>query len=145
MSWPKGRPAHNVGKTDPRCLPTEQPTTKDIAWAAGVYEGEGTCNFHVCGNRGTNRNGSTYQVIQMSVAQKDSWLCHRLRDLFGGAVRVINSKTGSIKNPDARCNYHRWDLSGTRALGFLQTIYIFLSPRRKAQIRLVLDQARRAI
>ena len=117
------------------------PSTHELTWAAGVYEGEGSCNIGICG-RG-RRNG-TYQRISVRVAQKDSWLCHKLRSHFGGTVRQFTTKANSLKNPDLMREYNCWDIYGSRALGFLQTIYQFLSPRRQGQIRVVLDAVRRS-
>jgi hypothetical protein len=131
----------NLGKYAKHTLPTLKPTTRDIAWAAGVYEGEGTCSVYTH-NHGKKRNGE-YTTISMRVAQKDPWLCHRLRDLFGGTVRSYQTKANSPKDPELVRTYHAWDTTGSRALGILQTFYILLSPRRQEQIRVVLDAVRR--
>jgi len=80
----------------------------DIAWAAGIYEGEGCCN----------KDGALH------VAQKDPWLLLRLQAFFGGSVTETKGK---------RCGV--WLVSGARARGFAMTIYSLLSPRRQAQIR----------
>jgi hypothetical protein len=94
----------------------------DIAWAAGVYEGEGTVR---------SRHKRT---IEMSVAQKDVWLLERLRDLFGGTI--YQSKSQNSRGTKYTIAF--WNLYGTRARGFLMTIYSFLSPRRRDKIREVL-------
>jgi len=91
----------------------------DIAWAAGIFEGEGTCP----------RRSKTNRTTTASVTQKDLWLLHRLQELFGGTVRQYSQKEGL---------YGRWFASGERARGFLMTVYAFLSPRRKAQVRAAL-------
>lgn len=86
-------------------------TTIQIAWAAGVYEGEGAFS-----------NGRIVRVVQ-----KDPWLVHELQRLFGGTVgQHVNRKTGAV--------YNLWTITGSRARGFLLTIFTFLSPRRRAQI-----------
>lgn len=86
------------------------PSLLDIAWAAGIVEGEG--HFE------SNLENSTYRVI---VTQVDQWLLRRLLLLFGG---VIHAHTG---------NTSRWCVSGARARGFALTILSFLSPRRREQ------------
>lgn len=91
----------------------QQPSILDIAWAAGIYEGEGSCN-------------KTQRIIV--VDQKDPWLCRRLLELFGGAVYAI---------PKAGLNrdlHYRWVARGSRAIGFALTIFKFLSPRRQSQV-----------
>lgn len=129
MPFTKGQRAHNKGTVKPELAPTLHPTNMDIAWAAGVYEGEGTCSA-----------SSTRRSTWVMVSQKDAWLCPKLRDLFGGRIRIYKAY---CNGPGSEYReYHRWDLCGPRALGFLQTIYSFLSPRRQGQIKVALDAVR---
>jgi hypothetical protein len=101
-----------LGAMSPTLAPTTKPSMLDIAWAAGIYEGEGWCSSP----RRTD--------FQMAVCQKDRWLCAKMRALFGGSV-----------HPKHGYNAWWWRLSGPRARGFAYTIFTFLSPRRRAQIR----------
>jgi hypothetical protein len=91
---------------------TKVPNALDIAWSAGIYEGEGTCRL--CGH--------TKRGFMVSVAQKDPELLYRLRDWFGGSIRGV-SKSGC----------HNWEICGDRARIFIALIYGFLTARRKAQ------------
>lgn len=103
------------GYMEPGLEPTEHPNNTQIAWAAGIFEGEGS----------SNRSGSRSRrsrTERLMVSQKDLWLLERCRALFGGSIK----RHGKIS---------AWNLSGTRARGFLMTIYSFLSPRRKEQVR----------
>jgi len=93
---------------------TKVPSGLEVAWAAGVYEGEGTCR-----NAGKTKRG-----IMISVTQKDPEILHRLRDLFGGSVRDNGTGNG----------IHVWDACGDRARVFLGMIYEWLSARRKTQV-----------
>jgi hypothetical protein len=106
MAW-RSRPNR------PELDATKVPTAIDIAWSAGVYEGEGTARL--CG-RGK-------RSLAVSVPQKDPEILYTLRDLFGGSV---NAPCG---NP---C--YKWDICGDRARIFLALIYSFLSSRRRAQV-----------
>lgn len=106
------------GWADPKRRPLEHPSVLDIAWAAGVYEGEGSVVVP------ESPYGMRTPVV--SLTQKDKWLCPRLRTLFGGTVKQNTKQNGS---------YDYWRLTGPRALGFLLTIYKFLSPRRQQQIQ----------
>lgn len=49
-----------------------------IAWAAGIFEGEGWC-----GTVGGLKRRSTTLV---EVRQKDLWLLERFKSLFGGSI-----------------------------------------------------------
>ncbi len=91
-------------------IPTVEPTERDILFFAGFYEGEGSA----C----AGKNGSC--IVQ--VPQKDPEVLYRARSLWGGSIR-----------PNGRGIYV-WVMSGDRGRLFLQTIYPFLSGRRKEQI-----------
>lgn len=104
---------------NPALEATKVPTEIEIAWAAGVYEGEGHC-----------RNGShSHFGIAVSLGQKDPELLYRLRDMFGGSVRFAQCKTIPVEN---QC--YTWDVCGDRARLFLARIYSFLTARRKGQV-----------
>lgn len=119
--WPEGRrQLARLGKSLPSLAPTEHPTLLDIAWAAGIYEGEGCVTRHKYGGG-------------VRVGQKEPWILHRLRALFGGHIGGQFQHHTNAWSAGSRVN--TWDLSGPRARGFLMTIYPFLSPHRRAQIR----------
>lgn len=98
--------------------PVLTPTCRDIAWAAGVFEGEGSCVAS-----GTNRTSFTADV-----SQKDPELLYRLRDLFGGSVKLYN-----VGN-ERRFLCHMWRICGDKARVFIGAVYPYLTARRKAQI-----------
>lgn len=96
-----------------------RPTAIEVAWAAGIYEGEGCCVT------GGGKKNSFYA----SVSQKDPELLYRLRDVFGGRIALYNRKfNGKV------CTIHHWVVCGDRGRTFLGVIYPFLTARRKAQI-----------
>lgn len=101
--------------SNPALNATKKPTAIDIAWAAGVYEGEGS--IRLCGRGKRSLAGS--------IPQKDPEILYRLRDLFGGSV-----------NPPSGANpcFH-WDVCGDRARLFVAQIYYLLSDRRKSQAK----------
>ncbi|MDI6785112.1 MAG: hypothetical protein QMD92_00225 [bacterium] len=99
------------------------PNLRDIAWAAGIFEGEGWA--------GTN-GASTAMA---TVTQITQWLPIRLKILFGGAI--YTKHCSDSLNPS-----YCWQITGSRALGFLQTIYYFLSPKRQSTIKHLLAAAK---
>ena len=102
-----------VGRPRTTMVAIVSPTARDIAWAAGLYEGEGYCGF-------SNR------TMKLALSQKDPWILHRLRCLFGGSVWVNPTEgTGRVS---------QWRIFGARAHGFALTIYSYLSPRRRIQV-----------
>jgi hypothetical protein len=117
--------AGSYGYLDPKTAPTVHPTMMDIAWAAGIVEGEGTLY----------RNGRDSTFV--TVCQKDRWILDNLRDRFGGSVKLWERKEG--KSYKAGLYWH-WSISGSRARGLIMTIYTFLSPRRKEQAKFALGR-----
>lgn len=93
--------------------PTREPSDVDIAWMAGLFEGEGTC-------RGTK--GRTIVCI----FQKDPEILFRCREFMGGNIQKTRALTEKY--------LHVWNLYGDNGRRFLQTIYPFMSTRRKLQI-----------
>ena len=103
-----------LGYCKPGLEATESPTLMQIAWAAGLYEGEGCC---------TRMGKGSQQVI---LGQKDPWVCDRMKTLFGGSIheRTMNGEP-----------FYDWHIHGARARGFLMTMFSFLSPRRQEQVQ----------
>lgn len=97
------------------------PSDLDIAWAAGVYEGEGSCV----------KSGNSFGV---SVAQKDPEMLYRLRDLFGGTVKEYENNRGTLANKFQPVTIYAWRVCGDRGRIFLAAIYSYLTSRRKVQI-----------
>lgn len=105
-------------------------TPIQIAWAAGIYEGEGSCG----------PNATSRARIHAEVVQKDRWILERLRELFGGSIVTHDGERNG-----KRFEGFAWLATGKRARGFLMTIYSFLSPRRRAQVKTALLRTRRPI
>src|SRR3990167_1975682 len=121
-----GTKSTTIGKSM-RGTPREQmrPSTMHIAWAAGIYEGEGTCSF----------SGTSEQV---RVTQKRPYILSMLQCLFGGTVVTRNFPGNTLSSNPLSV----WTISGARARGFMMTIYTFLSPYRREQIRNVLEKGK---
>ena len=112
--------AYKIVKKDREGLDAvRRPTAIEIAWAAGIYEGEGCCVT------GGGKKNSFYA----SVSQKDPECLYQMRDLFGGRIAKYDRKfNGKV------CPIHHWVVCGDRGRTFLGAIYPFLTSRRKAQI-----------
>lgn len=111
--------------SDARFKPTIPPTDRDIGFAAGFYEGEGSC----C-RGGDHRRLLPMVVIGQNEREPLDWL----RARFGGWV-------GWRNDPRQKTGGHwQWGVSGVRAHGFLLTVFGLLSQRRQAQIRKVLGE-----
>ena len=108
---------YNYGRMKPGLEATESPTVRDIAWAAGWFDGEGSI---------AKRRANSQQC---HMGQKDRWVLDRFKALFGGSIveRQMNGQP-----------FFEWHISGARCRGFLMTLYTFFSPRRQERIGKVL-------
>ena len=91
------------------------PTRENIAWAAGIFEGEGSFAH------------SGLRRIRATVSQKDEWILLRLQQFFGGAIALVHRN-------DGKPNYFTWTVTGSSARWFIASIESWLSPRRRAQL-----------
>jgi hypothetical protein len=104
-----------LGTIKPGTEAVKSPTAHAIWWAAGIFEGEGSFNKTAYGGN-------------IKISQKDPWILYRLKDFFGGTVGIQqhHSKYGA---------QHHWVACGSRARGFIMTVFSLLSPRRKLQAK----------
>ena len=101
-------------------------TLRDLAWTAGFLEGEGS--FRLRANRG--RSGGTTEVSAVQIHRES---LDRLRLLYGGHITFRQRRSFSSRP------IYDWRLAGVEARGLMMTLYMMMSPYRKAQIRTALD------
>lgn len=94
--------------------PIREPSAVDVAWMAGFYEGEGTCKGDIKGRT----------VVR--ICQKDPETLLWCREMIGGAI--FKTRANSEKY------LHVLTLCGDNGRRFLQSIFPFMSTRRKMQI-----------
>jgi len=111
-------PGNQVGERLKAAPAKTRPTQRDLGWAAGFYEGEGTCCF---------ATGSHRAVIN----QVEREPLERMQRYFGGHIYRIPARLSSQPS-------WRWIANGARARGILLTLYALLSAKRQAQIRKVI-------
>lgn len=112
--------------------PVKSPSTLDIAWAAGIYEGEGNCTPIIY------KDGHRKPSLRVSVCQKSPEILYKLRDMFGGSVyerQGIKTKASKSGFTDI-CT---WYVYADRAYGIALTLFSFLSCRRREQIKKALE------
>jgi hypothetical protein len=95
---------------------TVSPTLRDIAWAAGFLEGEGSFV-----RRGVSTVVSAGQVNKEPV--------QRMLELFGGSLNSYD------REPPNAPTFWTWLAAGARGRGVAMTVYPFLSARRQRQVR----------
>ena len=100
---------------------------KELYWAAGFLEGEGT--FHLL-KRPSRSRGFDFRVTCPQV-QKEPLV--RLQKLFGGTFHVRKPRT----EREQPCWV--WNVCGARARGVALTVFSLMSEKRKTQIKKMLD------
>jgi hypothetical protein len=101
----------------------------DLAWVAGIIDGEGCVSITKSGNGKTDRPSGaiTYYALRLHVANADPRLILRLRELFGGPVyqRI------RLHHPEWK---PQWDWyaprGGTGAVEILRMVYPYLVSKR---------------
>jgi hypothetical protein len=93
-------------------------TYTDIAWMAGLLEGEGCFS---------GRRYRTPTRIQVCSTDKD--VMDRAAELFGQKVN------GPYRHGTNKKFYWMVVLTGNRSIGWMMTIYPYMGVRRKAKIR----------
>lgn len=99
---------------------------RDLAWAAGFLEGEGTFS-----SQGSPR---------VSAAQVQREPLERLEAMFGG--RIVSRVIANSFKPESPIWV--WTLRTQRSAEVMMTLWTFMSPRRRGQIEQALDVWRKA-
>lgn len=99
---------------------------RDLEWAAGFLEGEGTFNASI-DNRGKSAiTGKHYINYKVVVTQVNDEPIYRLRNLFGGTVSLRERYDGQ--------DQFLWTTSGARARGIMMTLFPLMSRVKQEQI-----------
>lgn len=97
--------------------PSASPSLCDIAWAAGFIEGEGCFS------------SASVSSPRIRVSQCNIEPLMRIQALFGGSIRP--NKPHDPRHNSQYC----WSLSGPRGRGLMYTIFTYMSPKRRLQIK----------
>lgn len=108
---------------------SKTPSLRELEWAAGFLEGEGSFNFDKqCLGRG-----------RVGANQVNKEPLEKLLTLFGGHIYTrMPSKNGIGKQ-----QIHTWVVTGPRARGVMMTMYTLLSKRRQQQVKAALGYIER--
>lgn len=102
-----------------------------IAYAAGLFDGEGTVTL------GRGSNPKAFRRIQLSVSSTDQCLCEVFLELFG--FGHIQTKTHRL--PDKWSQAYEYRVTGVKALEALSIIYPYVRcPKKKSRIELLVSK-----
>lgn len=116
----------------PRSSAPSLAETSELAWLAGLLEGEGS--FAVIRN---HVRGRTYEYPQIVVTMTDQDVIERVAHLFGNSVYHL----GVPKSHDnrARLPQYRAQVSGASAAAWMRRLLPLMGARRGRRIQEVLD------
>lgn len=102
----------------------ELPRNEQLAWAAGIIDGEG----HIRSSITENRPDHFVRRFSVSVPQTNPVMLERLVMVGGGSIRMRKPP----KNPK---HSQRWDYSvtGVKGIRFIKEIWPWLGPVKRAQ------------
>jgi hypothetical protein len=127
VMW-KDKAHHSLGTEKAGTLQaTTSPNTRDIAWAAGFLEGEGS--FYNSSHRTRPGSVATY----VTAYQNNPEPLERMLSFFGGA---LHQRAPRPRSPNP---VWVWRASGSRARGICMTLFSLMSGKRKKQIREALN------
>jgi hypothetical protein len=118
-------------------------TAAEIAWAAGIIEGEGCLiSGEYLGKRAVYK-GKQYPIrnFRLAVEMTDLDVLQRLKHILGGHC-TLRKRTPPSLNPKHRDTYILV-LNGNELAGWLMTIYAYMGVRRRAKIREALGMWKR--
>lgn len=85
----------------------------EIAWLAGIYEGEGSCGI------------SNGRAINVTVVMTDEDVISRIQSLTGcGSVKMLPQRDENYKQA------YRWSVGSVEAVAFLEAVLPWLGTRR---------------
>ena len=99
----------------------------DLAWAAGIVDGEGCIGLH--------RGEHSKTRVRLSVVNTDPRMLLRMHDMFGGSVRPLTL----YKNKLARKPQWIWVLHGGPAVGKTLMLILPYMVCKSAQAEIVIE------
>lgn len=108
-------------------------TTSDIAWLAGLAEGEG-CFLAFQSHKSTHPWRKRFTFV---IASSDEDVILKVKRLFGSSCNMCVSRT--MQKNGHKASY-RVTISGSSAIAWMMTIYTLMGIRRKKDIRSCISQ-----
>lgn len=100
-------------------------TREDLAWVAGIYEGEGCLSLRDNGYKGNNK------YVTMRICMTDKDILDRVARIIGmGDVKLITPPSRAGKKPMYEWKLGRWD----QWYPFVMAIFQWLGERRQAKV-----------
>ena len=102
----------------PAGKPLVVPSETDLAWAAGIIDGEGC--IMVCYNGSSSARDARYYQVRLVVTNTNAPLIRRLRMFFGGSIAKCKKAKASYRQKA------QWSLTGTLCVEGLRQVLPYL-------------------
>lgn len=100
-------------------------TIADLAWAAGIIDGEGSIFIMKQGRK--DRERDTNYVLRVSVESTDPYMAQELKKIFPSGA-VFSSKRDKRPN---NSNTLKWQINGKRSVEVLKDLLPFLRVKKE--------------
>lgn len=101
--------------------------TQDIAYLAGIIDGEGCVSVAI-----NKKNGRNYYRLTLDITNTNDNLMQWIQGIFGGIVRT------SYARSENRTNLHSWTASGNQAQVLIKLVLPYLKVKLE-QAKLALE------
>jgi len=98
----------------------------DLAYLAGIFDGEGSIVIHK--NKPIKRMVNPTYVIEANVYNTNEWIIRQFHFSFGGGVHLQKRQMPSTHS--GKCPIWVWQISANKALPFLKTLLPYLKLKR---------------
>ena len=95
-------------------------TVADLAWAAGIIDGEGS--IFIMKQRRMDRERDTNYILRVSVESTDPYMAQELKKIFPFGALFSSSRDKRPNNSDTL----KWQVNGRKALEVLKELSPFL-------------------
>lgn len=112
----------------------KSPLVKELYWLAGLLEGEGCFTF---GNLSQSGSGFRHPALVLDMTDKDTM--EKAAAMFGTSVYTLHTPT--MKKNNGKPSF-RTQVTGTRAVAWMMTLYPLMGSRRQERIREILHSWR---
>lgn len=107
---------------------------EDLAWAAGIIEGEAYVTFRRIWNK---YRGKRYPRHEIGVGNTDIKILERLMKLFGGSIHR-NRKAGTDTNcGKSTRDLHIWMVSDRKALNVAKNVLPYIVGKKKEKLEFI--------
>ena len=107
---------------------------EELAWAAGLFDGEGSVGVYNRGDKGNTWHSLKYRRLMLSIAQADRQVLDRFQKAIFGLGHINGPRT--LNSPfKAKSQWFFTTGSFEHVQAIIAALWVFLSPVKKEQAK----------